>query len=269
MTEKHQVLETITAVSRIITSVFKPHKTKIAIRDHNVVLCEPLSDKYYGIKFPQGIDRYWNGDSREDIYILNHVIINFIEWYIIPYKDTDTELYYSLINMAKYLCVALKKLQSTYKTGNVVGILQYYIIVLTSVIEDTFTSDLLYTQETSSRDSFLDDMKTEDEMVYSTIFDINKFRTFWSREELKSICDQFDKCFRQHDEKDITIFKNSDKSEESDEDIKFNNKKNILPVPRCKHNAIVAGHLVGISNILDTMDRKFRSILNQSVKGSS
>lgn len=287
MTEKHQILETITAISRIILLAFKPHKTKIAIRDHNVVLCEQAPDKYYGITLSQSIDRYWNGDSREDIYILNHVIINFIEWYVIPYKKTDVEIYTGLMNMVKYLCVALKKLQATYKTGNVVGMIQYYIIVLFAVIEDKFYPELLYTNNTFPQNSFMDDIKTEDEMLYSTIFDINKIRSFWSREELKSICEQFNKCFRQLDEEEPNIFKeiNDEKnnnnnisknidrphiSEDNKENCNsYDIKKSMLPVPRCKHNAIVKGHLVGITNILDTMDRKFRSILNQSVKGSN
>ena len=278
MTEKQQILETITTVSRLITLAFKPHKTKIAIRDHNVVICEPNTDGYYGIKFSQGLDRYLNGDSRGDIYILNHVIVNFIEWYVIPYKDIDTEIHNGLINMVKYLCVALKKLQSTYKTGNVVGTLQYYIIVLTAVIEDRFYSELLYTHASTTRNSFLDDIKSEDDLIYSTIFDVSKFRTFWSQDELKSICSQFEKCFKQPEEDDYKLFneKKNDVdsesvSEENDEDAnnKAIPKKIVLPVPRCKHNAIVKGHLVGISNILDTMDRKFRSMLNQSVKGSN
>lgn len=266
MTEKHQILETITAVARLITLVFKPHNTKISIREHNVVLCEPKYDKYYGINFSQGIQRYLHGDSREDIYILNHVIINFIEWYIIPYKTKDKVIYNGLLNMAKYLCIAFKKLQSIYKTGNVVGTLQYYIIILTSVIDDTFNSELLYTNTTSSRNSFLDDNKLDDELIYSTIFDIEKFRNFWTRDELYSICVQFEKCFKQPDEDDYTLFTNIDAKQNVEQ---IENNINTLPVPRCKHNAIVSGHLVGISNILDTMDKKFRIMLNQSVKGSN
>lgn len=314
-TDKHQILETITAVSRLITLAFKPYKTKIAIRDHNVVICEPANETYYGIKFAQGIDRYLNGDSREDIYILNHVISNFIEWYILPYKGKDAEIYEGLINMAKYLCVGLKKLQRTYGTGTVVGTLQYYVIVLTAVIEDRFYPELLYSNSASSRKSFLDEDKNdEDVLMYSTIFDVDKFRTFWTRDELKSICDQFDKCFRLPHEKDTIIFKprengsksrekvsdkdnddhcsvddelfainvmggddggdkeddkEDDKESDSGETIKEISKKFVLPLPRSKNNAIVKGHLVGIANILDTMDKRFRTMLNQSVKGTN
>ena len=45
-TDKHQVLETITAVSRLISLAFKKSGTKIAIRDHRVILCDPTNDKF-------------------------------------------------------------------------------------------------------------------------------------------------------------------------------------------------------------------------------
>jgi hypothetical protein len=258
--DKHQILETITAVSRIITLAFKKEKTKIAIRNHNIILCEPNMEKYYGIKMAQGIDRYWNGDSREDIYILNHVICNFIEWYIIPYKEKDYEVYTGLINMAKYLCVGLKRLQNTYETGTVVGTLQYYIIALTSVINEKYYNGLLYN---SKNNTYLDD--NEYNMEYSTIFDIEKFKTFWSNEELKSLCDQFEGCFRMPNEKDYSLFN----TENSYDDNNSNNMGNfVLPVPRSQKNAIVKGKLVGISEILNTMDMRFKTMVNKSVKGA-
>lgn len=296
--DKHQILEPITAVSRLITLVFKKNNTKIAIREHNIVLCEPNTDAYYGIKFAQGLDRYWNGDSREDIYILNHVICNFIEWYILPYKKKEIKIYNGLINMAKFLCVALKKLQKTYKTGTVVLSLQYYINVLTSVIEDRFYPELLYIITRRNRKSFLDEYRLdsldeEEPLLYSTIFDIDKFRVFWNKDELQSLCEQFNRCFRLPNEKDMTLFSDKDNdndnvknninndtiNEISEKDNEFDNesasynkqisKAFILPIPRNKKNAIVSGHLVGIANILDTMDKRFRTMLNQSVKGTT
>jgi hypothetical protein len=267
MTEKHQILETITSVSRLITLVFKPHKTKIAIRDHNVILCEPVSEKFYGLSFPQGLERYLHGDSREDIYILNHVIVNFIEWYVIPYREKDRDIYNGLINMVKYLCVALKRLQITYKTGTVVGTLQYYINVLMAVIEDKFYPELLYINNKTTRNSFLDDTQDISDLLYSTIFDVDKFRKFWSDAELKSICNLFDKCFKSCNEDECDMIEN--KSKKKDDEISKTTGKIILPIPRCEHNAIIKGHLVGISNVLDNMDKKFRNMLEQSVKGTN
>lgn len=356
-TDKHQILEPITAVSRLITLTFRPKNTKIAIRDHKVVLCDPVSEGYYGFNIPQGIGRYWNGDSREDIYILNHVLCNFIEWYIIPYKESDPDIYRGMVNMAKYLRVGLKELQNTYKTGNAVCTIQYYIILLTSVIEGWFYSSLLYNPSSSERKSFLDDDDLEsDSIIYSTIFDVQKFKHFWTKDELRSLCSQFDKCFRNPDEADLVVFKIEDvdtsmdlnlinrsdntydnsydtsvnlpTSSEKDisgdidfyteehinidglnlvnsdhcdnikklttttsnsstssittkklsktksnligscHDDKFPGHSKIWPVPKSQSNVIVQGHLVGINNILNMMDKRFTTMLSQSVKGS-
>lgn len=301
-TDKHQILEPITAVSRLITLAFKPKNTKIAIRDHNIVLCEPKTDNYLGIKIPipQSVDRYWNGDSREDIYILNHVICNFIEWYIIPYRSSDPSMFKGLINMAKYLRVALKDLQMTYRTGNVVGTLQYYINVLTALIDNTFHIDMLYNPLSSGRYSFLDENNEDPQNpIYSTIFDVQKLKSFWTREELQSLCNQFDQCFKLPEDPDTVIFRdnnvddtpishtdiNDDANCSEDNYVDFDNDqtqrrqkpqssyiKNTSykswPVPRSQTNVIVQGHLVAISNILNMMDKRFTAMLNQSVKGT-
>jgi hypothetical protein len=247
--DKHQVLETITAISRLITLAFKPKDTKIAIRDHNVVLCEPKAEKYYGIKIAQGIDRYWNGDSREDIYILHHVIRNFIEWYIIPYRKTEPEICQGLINMARYLCVALRYLQNTYRTGTVVGNLQYYIIVLTAVVEDTYYPDMLYCTSTAERRSFLDDAN-EDDMIYSTIFDITKFKNFWTKDELKSLCSLFDKCFKLPDEPEHTLF-----CDESNPDINVMDIKTTSSKKNCAEDHDYENNILGSEHDDDEQSR--------------
>ena len=211
--EKHQILETITAVSRIITLAFKPGGTKIAIRDHNVVLCEcePKSSdgSIFGLtiqNITQGVDRYYYGDSRNDIYVLNHVICNFIEWYLIPHKYDDRELYNGLLNMARYLCVSLQDLQKIYNHGNVVLTLQYYIIVLNAVIDGTFYPEMLYMIAGTNGRSHDEPQN----LMYSTMFDVDKFKNFWSREQLINLCSLFEKCFRMDDEPDIIIFKDGD-----------------------------------------------------------
>lgn len=355
-TDKNQILEPITAVSRLITLAFKPKNTKVAIRDHNIVLCEPKSESYYGLKVPQALGRYWNGDSREDIFVLNHVICNFIMWYIIPNKH-DISLYKGLINLAKYLRVGLKELQYTYKSGNSVGTLQYYINVLSDVIDDRFSPDRLYISSPSKQSVFLDEQsiisEDEDDLNYSTIIDVDKFKNFWTFDELLSLCSQFDNCFRDPTEPDKITFRqpvsnNYDFMDEmidpveiiNTNDIKEDSSSNILsdplisskqlvpkplmsdgensdekiislptpsskrssidriekseksdrkvisphknthtfenfsssgqkswPVPKKKRNVIVSSSLVGISQVLDIMDKKFTLLLSQSYKG--
>lgn len=304
-TDKHQILEPITAVSRLITLAFKPKGTKIAIRNHNIVLCEPKSNNnasYYDLFVPQGVDRYLNGDSREDIWIINHVLCNFIDWYINPYKnsDADIDIYKGLLNMANYLRVGLKELQNTYKSGTAVGTIQYYIIVLTAVIEGRFRQDMLYTPSSTGRESFLDTDEIDgSNLIYSTIFDVEKFKHFWSKEELKSLCGQFDTCFKPADEPNIVVFRddtvdeldlidcehiiddnNSDGYGLSDDGVEY--KRNTcksdkvvsqyfeipLPTPKSQSNVIVKSQLIGIYNILSLMDNRFTTMLSHSVKGT-
>jgi hypothetical protein len=189
---KHQILETISAVSHLITLAFKPNQTKISIRDHHIIICEPM--------YIQAVTRCWYGDSRYDIHIINHVIRNFIEWYIIPAKENDQELYGKLINMAKYLCVGLKKLRDTYTHGTVVLVIQYYIIVLLAVINDTYYPEMMYNILESNKNIInisnnQNDGNNNDELMCSTIFDIDKIKKFWKRDKLIQLCEQFDKCF--------------------------------------------------------------------------
>uniref|UniRef100_A0A6C0BDI3 Uncharacterized protein n=1 Tax=viral metagenome TaxID=1070528 RepID=A0A6C0BDI3_9ZZZZ len=264
MTSKEQILETITAISKMILITFKSLDTKIAIRNHTLIFSEPMDnlhiltnhlpqsiDKFLG----QSVDRFMNGDSREDIFLLNKVISRFILWYVLPYKEKENDVYKSLINMSKYLCFGLEKLQETYKTGNVVGNLQYYILVLLSVINETFIPETL-----------LDNSSIEDEVAYSTMFDIDKFKDFWSKDELKSLIKQFDECFKNIDEPDNIIFEKTNKVA-INEDKQLSSIATIFKiVPKKLSNVIVSNHICNITHILKIMDKKFIGMLNQSMK---
>lgn len=276
--EKQQILETITTISRLITLAFKPIGTKISIRDHKIILSEPTYEgTYFNINtnITQSIDRYWYGDSRGDIYVLNHVIRNFVQWYIIPNKQND-KLYVPMINMAKYLCVGLKKLQKTYGSGIVTCAIQYYIIVLVSVIEDKYYPEMIFDpydqdpmygmcQNSNINIADMDDANDDDNnMCYSTIFDMDKIKSFWSMDELLKLANQFDDCFKDQNDKEEILFDIVDIDEES----KADNNKLILPIAKSKNAPIVMGHLVSIAKILDTMDKKFTGMLSQSIKGT-
>ena len=190
---KNQILEPIATLSKIIMLCFKQSGSKISIRDHTIVICD-VSRNYFGIKLiPQGIDRYLNSDSRNDLYVLNHVMHNFINWYVIPYKE-NKRLYNDLRNLAKYACVGFKKLQETYKDGNVVTTLQYYILILMSIANETFHHDMLYSGLLCSKVSYLDENYTENEknnLVYSTILNVSRITSgIWEEDELHKICEK-------------------------------------------------------------------------------
>lgn len=266
--EKHQILETISAISRLITLAFKPIGTKIAIRCHKLVLCEPtLKGAFINTGLSQSIDRYWNGDSRKDISVLNHVIRNFIDWYILPNKDNE-KIYLGMIQIAKYLCVGLIRLQYTYRSdkGNVAFALQYYINILVAIIEERFYPGMLYNPNSKDNNSILDANfeNKEDPMIYSTIFDVNKFKNIWNDEELTTLCDQFGKCFKEYN---ISESEQNEQKDISNLQTYCGYTNFTLPIPRNKYEPLVDGHLTGLSKMLDRMDKKFIGMLNQSVKG--
>jgi hypothetical protein len=215
MTSKEpQVLEAVTAMARIATLAFHTERSKIAFRNHNIVICSPSTDSIYNLipkRLIQGIDRYLNSDSRDDLHIFNHVIKNYIDLYVIPYEN-DPETYNNLINLAKYTCVGLMRLQKTYSDYhcNAVLVIQLYINTLRDLIrgnhaQSSIYSPIGYNEERITRNKGSDN----DELTMSTIFDIEKFKTFWSKNELNRLCEQFEGCFKNKGELEEVIFSNN------------------------------------------------------------
>jgi HD superfamily phosphohydrolase len=166
--------------------------------------------------------------------MLNNVLHNFIDWYVMVYKENDNKIYNRLLKMILYLIIGLKRLQKTYKKGNIVYVLQYYINVLQSIFDDKYDDKMLFRPF---------DEEEYDETKYSTIFDTNKLRNFWSSKDIISISNQLNKCFSFDDEKNECY-------------------------PINENNSIIKGTLVGIDAIMENMDDKFKKIIYKSVKGS-
>jgi hypothetical protein len=209
-----QVLEAVTAMARIATLAFHPEGSKIAFRNHNIVIC-PHSNvsTYVPIKILQGIDRYWNSDSRDDLHMFSHVIKNFIDFYVTPYRaKCDDVTYTNLINLAKYTCVGLIKLQRTYEDQhcNAVLVVQLYVNILKNLIRDKHEASSFYIPIGQPTRQIVGDVDNSD-LTLSTIFDIDKFKAFWSRKELNKLCEQFNGCFKNQGEVDDVIFSNNNK----------------------------------------------------------
>lgn len=309
-----QVLEAVTAMARIATLAFYPDGTKIAFRNHNIVICPPTkTDIIFNImpqKLMQGIDRYWNSDSRDDLHIFNHVIKNFIDLYIMPYKKKNTQTYNNLINLTKYACVGLIKLQRTYSEHhcNAVLVIQLYINILRDLIRGRHDETSFYVPYGQAAKPIVgDDVEQDHYFTLSTIFDIEKIKTFWSQRELDKLCEQFNGCFKNQGEVDDVIFSNNpthadmeklnnvlnvhdmgtsimdqdplidisdgpsetDKADKADKTDKADSKLDefVLPKPSNQSLPIVKGLIVSISEILDAMDQRFSLVLTQSIQG--
>lgn len=290
MSKEPQILEAITAMARIATLAFHPEGSKIAFRKHNIVICPPSADTHYSIlptKLIQGIDRYWNCDSRNDLHILNHSIKNFIDYYVLPYKKKDKKTYNNLINLAKYSCVGLMKLQRAYMDPmcNACLVIQLYINILRDLIKDKHDPSSFYIFENikDKKNELINDKVGDENLTMSTIFDIGKFKTFWSQKELDKLCEQFSGCFKHQGEIEEMIFLNHDDKTNNDafdkilnDNIGIDDSKEVykieednfsLPEPNNKYQPIVKGYIVSIFEILDAMDQRFYAILTQSIQG--
>src|SRR5689334_11002580 len=137
MSCKNQFLDPLGSICHIITLKFKPPSTRISFINHAVVIQDPTNTQW--------LDRFLNGDNREDIFLLYYVVKRVIEWYIVPlynYAEKKIEhpdfrglnnyeitgFWNCLKDLCLYFCDALICLQETYLSGNVVTSIQYYIL---------------------------------------------------------------------------------------------------------------------------------------------
>jgi len=89
--------------------------------------------------------------------------------------------------LVHYARMAFIKLQKTYGNGNAVMTLQYFIILLKSGLDGTYTRNLL-------PQLYLDNNPEND-----TLLDYHKLKNSWKLDRLVRICDLYDKCFSLHD----------------------------------------------------------------------
>lgn len=82
MASKRQLLCPIASACRLILLNFRPDKTKIKITNNAIELVEPTPT--------QGLYRWWESDSRNDICALYPMIVRFIELYLCPAKKPDS-----------------------------------------------------------------------------------------------------------------------------------------------------------------------------------
>jgi hypothetical protein len=224
MNNKHQLLDPLSTMCKLISLVFCELNTKIAIHNHVLVIQQP--NTY------QSITRTINGDTKEDIGQLHHIIIRLIRWYLLkPNKeDLNNENWLNInqseevIKLTKYLCIALKKLQLTYEYGNVILAIQFYI----NIIEDTL-------------DGKFDNTKLPKCISEcDTLLDYSKLKNFWDLEKLKRISDSYSNCFKILEDNNTNDY----------------DKK-----------VLIDGYLSSINASLQIMDSEFQKLILNSNRG--
>jgi hypothetical protein len=130
--------------------------------------------------------------------------------------------------MINYLCKSLSKLQKTYKFGNVVFTLQYFINLLQGALEGRFN------------ESKLPKYITDAEKSNENLIDYGKMKSIWKLKDLKTICRLYDECFQVQADKEL--------------------------IHEVKHS-LIKGHLKTINRILKITDNKFQKLILNSKRG--
>ena len=237
---KKQLLDPIGTMCHIVSLAFKPLNTKIGINNHAVIIQE---SNYF-----QFIDRYWNGDNRENISLLYNIVIRIIEWYIVPLSDKyknkiefeidptgfdnltedDKLLFWKCLEkMIAFCCMAFEKLQYTYYSGpiptNVVLATQFFINTLRDSLSGTYSRKNL--------------PRCMVEGENRNFIDYDKIKLLWSGTKLQKIIDLYEKCF-------ITL-KSDDKYKEDQ----------------------IEGYMSAINKLLSIHDEEFRKLIFFSNEG--
>lgn len=203
-----QFLDPIGTGCKLILIKFSDKKTKIRIFEHTVQL---VSDDIF-----DRISRKVYGDSRNNIKNLYSVIVRFIELFLIDEtssnvlneeikhgdhderNERDEHNEYSdnckryFKQMAEYMIEGINELQKTYEYDNAVLALQLYSNLLRAGIDGTYNSNMLPQH-----------LKN---VVSNSLFDGSKLKTLWNEEQIKSIVNWFEQCFKSYNENDtVTI----------------------------------------------------------------
>jgi hypothetical protein len=230
---KRQLLDPLGSICHIVSLTFRPLNTKIGINNHAIVIQQSNS--------LQWLDRYWNGDNRENISLLYNIIVRVIEWYILPLSgkyDTDLnnefsneeerkKFWFYLEKMCNYLCIAFDRLQHTYYNGpiptNVVTTIQYYINLINDSINGNYSYNKL--------------PKCIYESENKNFLDYDKIKLLWNSKKMEQICDLYEKCFLK--------LNSNDKTKEQE----------------------IEGYMQAVDKLLSIYDNQFRELIFLSNEG--
>lgn len=124
------ILEPLQVMITLAILGFSPIGTKVNIHENTLYLHEP--------SLWQGAWRWYEGDSKDDLYYLFHAIRRFYKWY----KNKDNEIYDYILLLAKE---GISKLIQTYKNADKQSIL--HTLSLYKNILDLNTPELFKTDE--------------------------------------------------------------------------------------------------------------------------
>ena len=135
------ILEPLQLMINLAVLGFCPIGTKININDNMLYLHQPT--------FTQGLWRWWEGDSKDDLYYLFHAIRRYYKWY----KNEDNKIYDYILDLAK---TGIKNLIKTYQKADKKSIL--HTLSLYNNILDLDTPDLFKTDSEDTESITIDNV---------------------------------------------------------------------------------------------------------------
>ena len=135
------ILEPLQVMINLAVLGFCPIGTKININDNMLYLHQPT--------FTQGLWRWWEGDSKDDLYYLFHAIRRYYKWY----KNEDNKIYDYILDLAK---TGIKNLIKTYQKADKKSIL--HTLSLYNNILDLDTPDLFKTDSEDTESITIDNV---------------------------------------------------------------------------------------------------------------
>jgi hypothetical protein len=196
---KTQILEPLSSMIELSLLSFSKKKPKLSIKHHGIV----IDNSGEGF-IPRNISRFIYGDSKEDLTILHPMIINYINWFIIGNINNNNDIYLMYKNIAICSVNGLKKLQSTYKIGNVVFSLQYYINLILKTLVDV---DKIRDNKKNKNEHNIDSEYSDDFINYDDNNDNNDNYNNNDIKDIKDIKDNKD-CKDDSIDNDKDIIKN-------------------------------------------------------------
>lgn len=157
------ILEPFQAMTQLAFLAYCPIGTKLTIYDNILTIQQP------GIS--QGIIRYFNDDSKEDLYYLMNVFRRFFSYYSFMLENEKTMRLYNLLvsNAIKGIENLLKTYTNADKV-NVLHTLQMYKVVLGN--PDFFKTNKMGAEDVNIDKIFNDISKIYEREEYSIIFNL-------------------------------------------------------------------------------------------------
>ena len=159
------ILEPLQVMINLAVLGFCPIGTKINIHENMLYLHQPT--------LAQGLWRWWEGDSKDDLYYLFHAIRRYYKWY----EHKDNEIYNYILELAKE---GIKNLIKTYQKADKKSIL--HTLSLYNNILDLDTPDLFKTDSEDTESITIDNVFKNittlyDQKILVVIFSLLKLMT--------------------------------------------------------------------------------------------